>query len=319
MSGVLLNDFSNSDSNILKVQSTLDKTFFGKVDSITLTEFDSSTVPAIAAGSVVENNGSLYQFASEEAISTTDPGTSSTVADGTVYVLLVPGTGTITAAFTATAPTWSDSKQGWYGTGDEANYRYLPYYMTKVSTVYSKKYTFPIKNNSWYAIPTATVITDRSISESVVTQKTSTAATTTFEDISPTFTKTLSVKAGQIVCIYSSVVLRSSSSLITASYRLNINGPLSSLVPSGLETNDAYMSVGVWDNSTDYDFYITAATLDSFDENEGYSGVKFFIAADDGTVTMTESYLGEGGATSAIVLSRKFLAKIIDFYDETII
>ena len=143
MSGVLLNDFSNSDSNILKVQSTLDKTFFGKVDSITLTEFDSSTVPAIAAGSVVENNGSLYQFASEEAISTTDPGTSSTVADGTVYVLLVPGTGTITSAFTATAPTWSDSKQGWYGTGDEANYRYIGG-ATKATASYSDK--FIIKN-----------------------------------------------------------------------------------------------------------------------------------------------------------------------------
>jgi len=143
MSGVLLNDFSNSDSNILKVQSTLDKTFFGKIDTITLTEFDSSTVPAIAAGSVVENNGSLYQFATEEAISTTDPGTSSTVADGTVYVLLVPGTGTITAAFTATAPTWSDSKQGWYGTGDEANYRYIGG-ATKATASYSDK--FIIKN-----------------------------------------------------------------------------------------------------------------------------------------------------------------------------
>ena len=139
MPGVLLNDFSNSDQNILKVQSTLDKTFFGKIDTITLTEFDSSTVPAIAAGSVVANNGSLYQFASEEAISTTDPGTSSTVADGTVYVLLVPGTGTITSAFTATAPTWSDSKQGWYGTGDEAGYRYIGRCF-KATTTYTDKY-----------------------------------------------------------------------------------------------------------------------------------------------------------------------------------
>ena len=79
MAGTLINDYSNSDSNILAVQSTLDKTFFGKIDSITLTEFDSSTVPAIAAGSVVENNGAIYSFSSEESISLTDPVTSATV------------------------------------------------------------------------------------------------------------------------------------------------------------------------------------------------------------------------------------------------
>ena len=153
MAGTLINDYSNSDSNILAVQSTLDKTFFGKIDSITLTEFDSSTVPAIAAGSVVENNGAIYSFSSEESISLTDPVTSATVADGTVYVCLVPGTGTITAAFTATAPTWSDSKQGFYGTGGQANYRYLPYYATKASTSYTDKHFFPLKQNADYAIP----------------------------------------------------------------------------------------------------------------------------------------------------------------------
>lgn len=138
MSGVLINDYSNSDSNILAVQSTLDKTFFAKIDSITLTNFDNSTQPAIAAGSIVECNGALYSFSSEESISLTDPVTSSTVADGTVYVCLVPSTSTITAAFTATAPTWSDSKQGWYGTGGQANYRYIARCL-KASTAYDRK------------------------------------------------------------------------------------------------------------------------------------------------------------------------------------
>ena len=221
----LKNDYSNSDANILAMQDSLDSTFFGKIDSITLTEFDSSTVPAIAAGSAVECNGALYKATTEIAISTTDPVTDSTVADGTVYALLVPtsgtasssttdttgyatttteitlasaGTGTIlvgdrvqfagdshtyevttgdadvsdggsiviaspglltaiaasataitiysgslTSAFTATAPTWSDSKQGYYGTTDQANYRYIGG-ATKATASYSDK--FIIKN-----------------------------------------------------------------------------------------------------------------------------------------------------------------------------
>jgi len=217
----LKNDYSNSDANILAMQDALDSTFFGKIDSITLTEFDSATVPAIAAGSAVECNGALYKATTEIAISTTDPVTDSTVADGTVYALLVPtsgtasssttdttgyatttteitlasaGTGTIlvgdrvqfagdshtyevttgdadvsdggsiviaspgllasiaasavaitiysgslTSAFTATAPTWSDSKQGWYGTGDQANYRYIARAL-KATASYTEKY-----------------------------------------------------------------------------------------------------------------------------------------------------------------------------------
>ena len=99
--GRLINRYSNTDSDILAVQSTLDDTFFGKM-SLTLTEFDSDTVPAIAAGSIVENNGALYSFSSETAISTTDPGTSAIVADGTVYVCLVTQAGTASGATTDT-------------------------------------------------------------------------------------------------------------------------------------------------------------------------------------------------------------------------
>ena len=81
----------------------------------------------------------LYKFDTEEAISTTDPVTSSTVADGAVYVCIVPDTTTATAEFTATAPTWSDSKQGWYGTGGQANYRYVNFRMDKSGASYYDK------------------------------------------------------------------------------------------------------------------------------------------------------------------------------------
>jgi hypothetical protein len=137
MAGDKVNNYSQVDSNILELQLTTDKTFKG-YHQLTLTNYDNTTVPAIAAGSCIEVNGALYKFDSEEAISTTDPVTSAAVADGTVYVCIIPDTTTATAAFTATAPTWSDSKQGWYGTGGQANYRYVEYAIVKSGLSYTK-------------------------------------------------------------------------------------------------------------------------------------------------------------------------------------
>lgn len=140
------NNFANDDSDILEVQETVDLLY---KNSYTITQMGTTTVPAIAIGSRVEVNGSYYLAESEEAISTTDPVTSSGVADGLVYLCMVPaGDGlTATAAFTATAPTWSDTKQGWYGTGGQANNKYLHYACTKATSTYSDKYIFPHNNN----------------------------------------------------------------------------------------------------------------------------------------------------------------------------
>jgi hypothetical protein len=145
MAGDRVNNYSQVDSNILELQLTTDKTFKG-YHQLTLTNYDNTTVPAIAAGSAIECNGALYKFDTEEAISTTDPVTSATVADGTVYVCIVPGATTCTAAFTATAPTWSDSKQGWYGTGGQANYRYAEYLITKATASYGKGFWNKLKS-----------------------------------------------------------------------------------------------------------------------------------------------------------------------------
>lgn len=137
----LVNTFSTSDVNLTNLMSTTDKLYNV---SLSLTNMNNTTVPAIAHVSTVEVNGALYQTDAETAISTTDPVTSTTVADGTVYVMLTPSvTGTTcTAAFTATAPTWSDTKQGWYGTGGFANCKYLEYIIDKSSTLYKSKFKF---------------------------------------------------------------------------------------------------------------------------------------------------------------------------------
>ena len=101
---------------------------------------DTSTVPQITEGSVFEIGGALFQAAAAQSISTTDPHTSSTVADGTVYIFINGTDGE--PYFTATAPTWDDDKQGWYGTSTYANYRYVPILMTKSGSSYSSKKRF---------------------------------------------------------------------------------------------------------------------------------------------------------------------------------
>ena len=134
MSGSKINDYAIGDQNIQSVMLTLDKAFKG-FHQVSLTNYNTTDESAIAAGSVVEVNGAFYKFDADESI-------TGSPSDGTVYIYLVPSGDTITAVYTNTAPTWSDSKQGWYGTGGNANYRYLEFKITKASAVWSNKRHF---------------------------------------------------------------------------------------------------------------------------------------------------------------------------------
>jgi hypothetical protein len=140
MAGSLINTYTQLDTDILALQLTSDANFVGK-HNVSLTNYDTTGVPAIAAGSIVECNGALFEFTADEAV-------TGTPSNGTVYIQIVPSTTTCTAAFTNTAPTWSDAKQGFYGTEVAANYRYLEFEMTRSSaTVYSNKHTFTHDDN----------------------------------------------------------------------------------------------------------------------------------------------------------------------------
>lgn len=140
MAGSLINTYTQLDTDILALQLTSDANFVGK-HNISLTNYDTTGVPAIAAGSIVECNGALFEFTADEAV-------TGTPSNGTVYIQIIPSTTTCTAAFTNTAPTWSDAKQGFYGTDAAANYRYLEFEMTRSSaTVYSNKHTFTHDDN----------------------------------------------------------------------------------------------------------------------------------------------------------------------------
>lgn len=137
MGSIQLNYYSNVSTSIIDMQNTLDGNFIGH-HRVSLTNYDNTSLPAIAIGSIVENNGALFKFTTETAI-------SGTPVDGVNYILLVPsgdpalGTATVTPTWSQTAPTWSDSKQGWYGTGGSANYRYLEFFLTKSSSTWYKK------------------------------------------------------------------------------------------------------------------------------------------------------------------------------------
>ena len=130
MAGSKVNNFSIGDSNIQSVMLTLDKAYKG-FHQVSLTNYDNTSESQVAAGSVIENNGGLYKFDSNESI-------SGSPTDGTVYVRVVPSGDSATLEYTNTAPTWSDSKQGWYGTGADANKRYIEFVIIKASSLWNK-------------------------------------------------------------------------------------------------------------------------------------------------------------------------------------
>ncbi len=98
-----------ANSQVTTRDTQLEKQRIGFLQ-LTLTNFASTSEPAIAAGSVVEVGGSLYVFSGDEAIT----GWSGVSNETDAYIKLVPGVGLMTAEFVEAAPTWSDSKQGWY-------------------------------------------------------------------------------------------------------------------------------------------------------------------------------------------------------------
>jgi hypothetical protein len=83
---------------------------------ISFTNFATSALSQIAAGSVVEIAGAFFNFPADETINAST--WTSITSGNTAYIVLVPagtaGSQTVTAEFTATAPVWRDDNQGWY-------------------------------------------------------------------------------------------------------------------------------------------------------------------------------------------------------------
>jgi len=105
MAGTKISDYDIGTTKWSEMLATIEKQRKGFI-ALSLTNYDSDSLPAIAAGSYVEISGALYGFTSEEAI-------GGTPTSGQINYIMVDPT-PITAAWTTTAPTWSDAKNGWY-------------------------------------------------------------------------------------------------------------------------------------------------------------------------------------------------------------
>lgn len=101
---------------------------------LSLTNYNTTSLPAIASGSWCEVAGSIYKWTIEEAIS------GSLSSSAVNYIKLVPSgsgdTAIVTATWTTSAPTWSDAYQGWY----DGTSRYIGgcYYDATGPTYYAK-------------------------------------------------------------------------------------------------------------------------------------------------------------------------------------
>ena len=139
MSGVKIDNFDTTDIKLTAIMDTLQALRLGHF-KLSLTEMDSTSEPEIAAGSIVEVDGSLIYFDADTEI--TDP---DIVSDGTIYVKMYYDSGLIIVNYTETAPTFSSAKNGWYGTDASSGHRYIAK-MALDSSSYSSKmyYDMPI-------------------------------------------------------------------------------------------------------------------------------------------------------------------------------
>lgn len=109
-------------------------------NGVSLTNFDNTSAPQIASGSVFEIGGALFEASTNETIT----GWSSISDNTNAYIYVTDGGGgTATAAYSATAPTWDTSKQGWYNGLARA---VAGLYRVDVST-YAEKYVYSGNGN----------------------------------------------------------------------------------------------------------------------------------------------------------------------------
>lgn len=132
MSGSKINTYSSSYTSLTNYATCIDHQRLG-FQSLTLTNMSTTSVPAIAGGSVCEINGSLYEFSTDETISST----GVTESSGVYWIKLCPTSSVVTAEFTTTYPQYVDSKHGWFASTSDSN-RYVNYFVSKSSNFYFK-------------------------------------------------------------------------------------------------------------------------------------------------------------------------------------
>jgi len=117
MSGARINNYTPSTTTLDSVIGAVDYEFAG-ILAISLTNYTSTTRPGICAGSIAEVAGNIFEFSTENTISTT--GVTSTVACD-YYVKLVPSSSECSAQFSTVVPTWRTDYQGYYENSTSVN------------------------------------------------------------------------------------------------------------------------------------------------------------------------------------------------------
>jgi len=113
--------------------------------SLSLTNYDATTVPQIASGSWIEAIGSIYKWTGDDSI------TGSLTSDAINYITMVPsGTGAsaiLTPTWSDSAPTWSDAYQGYYsGTTRYAGGCYYDGTNYVLKWVYTNRHAGPVSH-----------------------------------------------------------------------------------------------------------------------------------------------------------------------------
>ncbi len=132
-------DFKIGDSNLNGMMLSINGSYKAKAD-ITLSNYDNDTAPAVKVGSEFDCNGGLY------IVKTADetPSGYSGIANSTMFYLVFDESA-LSFVYTSTAPTWSDSFQGWYNGNDRY---FFSMYKDSGGTLYNGKKDFV--NEPWY-------------------------------------------------------------------------------------------------------------------------------------------------------------------------
>ncbi len=136
-----VSDFGIGDSNLTAMMASINKSYKGKSE-ITLSNYDNDTAPAVKVGSTFDCNGAIYLV---ETSDETPSGYSGITNDTMFY--LVFDVSALGFVYTETAPTWSDSKQGWYNGNDRY---FFSMYKDSGGTLYQQKYLLSQQNNIYY-------------------------------------------------------------------------------------------------------------------------------------------------------------------------
>lgn len=132
-----VNDYGVGDNNFTSFQETLDTTRRGK-SSITLSNYDNDSAPVVKVGSWFESAGALLEVVSSDET----PTGYGSVATSSEFWLYFDSTATTTPYFyyDDTAPTWSNSKQGWYSSTVANDRALFSMYKDSGGTLYQEKY-----------------------------------------------------------------------------------------------------------------------------------------------------------------------------------